>query len=114
MFKILAGNKNRLRIALNNATFQSIFVSFSPSMNLFRWCFSVMSNWALEFDRWAPSVKKILYKGSPQARRILQGQLKASKINVLLTTYEYIIKDKSALSKVGLCDSVNLVSSLFH
>ncbi|TPP57230.1 Transcription activator BRG1 [Fasciola gigantica] len=59
-----------------------------------------MSNWALEFDRWAPSVKKILYKGSPQARRILQGQLKASKINVLLTTYEYIIKDKSALSKV--------------
>ncbi|KAA3677467.1 SWI/SNF-related matrix-associated actin-dependent regulator of chromatin subfamily A member 2/4 [Paragonimus westermani] len=61
---------------------------------------SVMSNWAMEFDRWAPSVKKILYKGSPQARRILQIQLKASKINVLLTTYEYIIKDKSALSKV--------------
>ncbi|VDP83112.1 unnamed protein product [Echinostoma caproni] len=29
---------------------------------------SVMSNWAMEFDRWAPSVKKILYKGSPQAR----------------------------------------------
>ncbi|CAL8093802.1 unnamed protein product [Calicophoron daubneyi] len=61
---------------------------------------SVMSNWAMEFDRWAPSVKKILYKGSPQARRALQVQLKASKINVLLTTYEYIIKDKSALSKV--------------
>ncbi|TGZ75143.1 hypothetical protein CRM22_000544 [Opisthorchis felineus] len=61
---------------------------------------SVMSNWAMEFDRWAPSVKKILYKGSPQARRLLQVQLKASKINVLLTTYEYIIKDKAALSKV--------------
>nr|CAH8868764.1 unnamed protein product [Trichobilharzia regenti] len=61
---------------------------------------SVMSNWAMEFDRWGPSVKKILYKGSPQARRLLQTQIKASKINVLLTTYEYIIKDKSALSKV--------------
>ncbi|KAK4476092.1 hypothetical protein MN116_001315 [Schistosoma mekongi] len=61
---------------------------------------SVMSNWSMEFDRWGPSVKKILYKGSPQARRLLQTQIKASKINVLLTTYEYIIKDKSALSKV--------------
>ncbi|CAH8646202.1 unnamed protein product [Heterobilharzia americana] len=61
---------------------------------------SVMSNWAMEFDRWGPSVKKILYKGSPQARRLLQTQIKASKINVLLTTYEYIIKDKAALSKV--------------
>lgn len=56
----------------------------------------------MEFDRWGPSVKKILYKGSPQARRLLQTQIKASKINVLLTTYEYIIKDKSALSKVRL------------
>ncbi|VDO81059.1 unnamed protein product [Schistosoma margrebowiei] len=66
---------------------------------------SVMSNWAMEFDRWGPSVKKILYKGSPQARRLLQTQIKASKINVLLTTYEYIIKDKSALSKLYLSNS---------
>uniref|UniRef100_A0A0X3P6Q3 Putative global transcription activator SNF2L2 n=1 Tax=Schistocephalus solidus TaxID=70667 RepID=A0A0X3P6Q3_SCHSO len=61
---------------------------------------SVMSNWAMEFDKWSPSVKKILYKGSPQARRMLQNQIKASKFNVLLTTYEYIIKDKASLSKV--------------
>nr|CDS30859.1 global transcription activator snf2l2 [Hymenolepis microstoma] len=62
---------------------------------------SVMANWAMEFEKWAPSVKKILYKGSPQCRRALQNQIKAAKFNVLLTTYEYIIKDKSALSKVS-------------
>ena len=61
---------------------------------------STLSNWQLEFDRWAPSVIKIPYKGSPQTRRVLQPQLKQGKFNVLLTTYEYIMKDKSALSKV--------------
>lgn len=62
-----------------------------------------MSNWAMEFEKWGPSVKKILYKGSPKVRKDLQGQLKTSKFNVLLTTYEYIIKDKSSLSKVPPC-----------
>lgn len=58
-----------------------------------------MANWAMEFEKWSPSVKKILYKGTPQGRRVLQTQIKSSKFNVLLTTYEYIIKDKSTLSK---------------
>lgn len=30
---------------------------------------STLSNWCLEFDKWAPSVNKLLYKGSPQARK---------------------------------------------
>lgn len=59
-----------------------------------------LSNWVLEFEKWAPSVVKIAYKGSPTTRRLLVPQLKAAKFNVLLTTYEYIIKDKAALSKV--------------
>lgn len=54
----------------------------------------------LEFDKWAPSVIKIPYKGSPNVRRALAPQLKSTKFNVLLTTYEYIIKDKATLSKV--------------
>ncbi|KAH9409281.1 Transcription activator BRG1 [Tyrophagus putrescentiae] len=61
---------------------------------------STLSNWMLEFDRWAPSVVKIPYKGSPQARRDLTAKLKSNKFNVLLTTYEYIIKDKSVLAKI--------------
>ena len=61
---------------------------------------STLSNWVLEFERWAPSVIKIQYKGSPLYRRQIQSQLKTSKFNVLLTTYEYIIKDKSTLAKI--------------
>ena len=63
---------------------------------------STLSNWLMEFDKWAPSVIKIPYKGSPNIRRALAPQLKSTKFNVLLTTYEYIIKDKATLSKVML------------
>lgn len=35
-------------------------------------------------------------------RRTLQTQMRSSKFNVLLTTYEYVIKDKSVLAKVNL------------
>lgn len=54
----------------------------------------------LEFEKWAPSVIVVSYKGSPAIRRVIQSQMRAAKFNVLLTTYEYIIKDKSVLSKV--------------
>ncbi|CAG2107217.1 unnamed protein product [Medioppia subpectinata] len=61
---------------------------------------STMSNWMLEFDRWAPTVIKVAYKGSPNVRRIISTNLKSSKFNVLLTTYEYVIKDKAILAKL--------------
>lgn len=61
---------------------------------------STMSNWVLEFERWAPSVIKIPYKGSVDVRRSLQSQIKGTKFNVLLTTYEYVIKDKAVLAKI--------------
>ncbi|XP_069945024.1 ATP-dependent helicase brm isoform X8 [Cherax quadricarinatus] len=61
---------------------------------------STISNWALEFEKWAPTVQVVVYKGSPQVRRIVQSQMRATKLNVLLTTYEYIIKDKAVLSKL--------------
>ena len=60
---------------------------------------STMSNWALEFNKWAPSVNVVPYKGSPSVRRVVQNQLKSTKLNVLLTTYEYVIKDKAVLAK---------------
>ncbi|XP_067141639.1 LOW QUALITY PROTEIN: probable global transcription activator SNF2L2 [Centruroides vittatus] len=61
---------------------------------------STLSNWMLEFDRWAPTVIKVAYKGSPNVRRQISQQLKSSKFNVLLTTYEYVIKDKAILAKI--------------
>ncbi|KAM8984694.1 putative global transcription activator SNF2L2 isoform 4-T6 [Ara ararauna] len=61
---------------------------------------STLSNWTYEFDKWAPSVVKISYKGTPAMRRSLVPQLRSGKFNVLLTTYEYIIKDKHILAKI--------------
>lgn len=61
---------------------------------------STLSNWVLEFEKWAPSVNVVAYKGSPAVRKTLQNSMRATKFNVLLTTYEYIIKDKSVLAKL--------------
>ena len=55
----------------------------------------------LEFEKWAPSTIVVPYKGSPGVRRVLQNLIKSSKYNVLLTTYEYVIKDKAILAKVS-------------
>ena len=61
---------------------------------------STLTNWNLEFEKWAPSVKRIVYKGVPQTRRMQQNQIRYGQFQVLLTTYEYIIKDRPVLSKI--------------
>lgn len=61
---------------------------------------STLTNWIMEFEKWAPSVKKIAYKGPPQLRKTLQSQIRSSNFNVLLTTFEYIIKDRPLLSRI--------------
>lgn len=81
---------------------------------MFLLIFRTLSNWVLEFEKWAPSVHVVAYKGSPGMRRTLQGQMRATKFNVLLTTYEYVIKDKAVLAKVGCIKLVNMVSCYAH
>nr|CAG8539454.1 2523_t:CDS:10 [Entrophospora candida] len=62
---------------------------------------STLTNWTMEFEKWAPSVMKCVYKGTPSVRKELQRRyIKHINFQVLLTTYEYIIKDKSVLSKI--------------
>jgi ATP-dependent helicase STH1/SNF2 len=61
---------------------------------------STLTNWNMEFEKWAPSVRRIVYKGPPNARKQQQHQLKYTNFQVLLTTYEYIIKDRPILSKI--------------
>ncbi|CAZ81450.1 unnamed protein product [Tuber melanosporum] len=61
---------------------------------------STLTNWNLEFEKWAPGVGKIVYKGPPAVRKNQQYDIKFSNWQVLLTTYEYIIKDRPLLSKV--------------
>ncbi|CAI4211781.1 unnamed protein product [Parascedosporium putredinis] len=61
---------------------------------------STLTNWNLEFEKWAPSVSRIVYKGPPNARKQHQEKIRQGKFQVLLTTYEYIIKDRPILSKI--------------
>jgi ATP-dependent helicase STH1/SNF2 len=61
---------------------------------------STLSNWNNEFQKWCPSAHLICYKGTPAQRKdIYREQVKNGHFNVLLTTYEYIIKDKASLRK---------------
>ena len=61
---------------------------------------STLTNWNLEFEKWAPSVSRIVYKGPPNTRKQQQAQIRWGNFQVLLTTYEYIIKDRPVLSKI--------------
>ncbi|ODV98494.1 hypothetical protein PACTADRAFT_48244 [Pachysolen tannophilus NRRL Y-2460] len=61
---------------------------------------STLTNWNMEFEKWAPSLKKITFKGAPTYRKLLYPDIKAQNFQVLLTTFEYVIKDKPLLSKI--------------
>ena len=61
---------------------------------------STLTNWNLEFEKWAPTVRRIVYKGPPNSRKQQQMQIRSGNFQVLLTTYEYIIKDRPILSKI--------------
>ncbi|KAK4501861.1 hypothetical protein PRZ48_007670 [Zasmidium cellare] len=61
---------------------------------------STLTNWNSEFERWAPSVQRIVYKGPPNQRKQHQQQIRYGNFQVLLTTYEFIIKDRPILSKI--------------
>ncbi|UJR09679.1 hypothetical protein I4U23_013913 [Adineta vaga] len=61
---------------------------------------STLANWVNEFGKWAPAVCTIIFKGNPQIRKTLGQTLRNGKFNVLLTTYEYVIKDKALLAKI--------------
>ena len=75
---------------------------------------STLSNWASEFAKWSPSMNVVIYQGKGESRKLLRetefflhSSLLHSKgrkstnpfvaFDVLLTTYEIIIKDKEFL-----------------
>eukprot|EP00835_Amoeboradix_gromovi_P000946 NODE_36_length_31474_cov_0.342438.p2 type:complete len:680 gc:universal NODE_36_length_31474_cov_0.342438:8852-6813(-) len=61
---------------------------------------STLSNWSNEFQKWSPSISILAYKGSPQMRKQMQFHIKQRQFVVVLTTFEYIIKDKHILKPV--------------
>lgn len=62
---------------------------------------STMGNWIRELDLWAPSLVKVAYRGDKHTRRaIQQKRMSRNDYNVLLTTYEFTVKDQQILSRV--------------
>ncbi len=60
---------------------------------------STVGNWVRELDRWAPSVTKVIYRGNRDARRDAQAQLYRGGFNVVITTYEFVVRDQPVLSR---------------
>ncbi|PIC18015.1 hypothetical protein B9Z55_024057 [Caenorhabditis nigoni] len=61
---------------------------------------STVPNWQNEFDKWAPGVHLIVFKGSKENRKSSEPIIKSGKFNVLLTTFEYVIREKALLGKL--------------
>lgn len=61
---------------------------------------STLTNWTHEFKKWAPGVSTLVYNGSPQIRKDLQPRIRMGGFQVLITTYEYVIREKAILAKM--------------
>eukprot|EP00954_Amorphochlora_amoebiformis_P001250 96559-Amorphochlora_amoeboformis.AAC.1 len=61
---------------------------------------TLRNNWATELDRWVPSMQFIIYDGTKEARKKLREEDMATEnYNVLLTTFEFAMRDKKYLRK---------------
>ncbi|MBA0714948.1 hypothetical protein Golax_013886 [Gossypium laxum] len=62
---------------------------------------AVLVNWKSELHNWLPSVSCIYYVGGKDQRsKLFSQEVLAMKFNVLVTTYEFIMYDRSKLSKI--------------
>ncbi|KAF7652709.1 hypothetical protein LDENG_00093500 [Lucifuga dentata] len=60
---------------------------------------SVMENWRIEMERFAPSLTVLCYKGDKERRAEIQSETDNLDFHVLLTTYELCLKDASFLRR---------------
>ncbi|KAK9470347.1 SNF2 family N-terminal domain-containing protein [Dipodascopsis tothii] len=68
---------------------------------------STVPAWQETLDLWAPDLNYIVYLGNTQARKMMrdyefyiEGKQRKPKFNILLTTYEYILKDRADLGAI--------------
>ncbi|XP_069748426.1 chromodomain-helicase-DNA-binding protein 1 isoform X3 [Narcine bancroftii] len=68
---------------------------------------STLTSWQREIEMWAPEMNVVVYLGDISSRNMIRTyewmhpQTKRLKFNILLTTYEILLKDKSFLGSVN-------------
>jgi ATP-dependent helicase STH1/SNF2 len=60
---------------------------------------ATLTNWVKEFEKWAPSIKKVIYTGDATKRKSIAYMMKNGKWNLCITTYEFILRDRNELSR---------------
>ncbi|XP_060115774.1 chromodomain-helicase-DNA-binding protein 2 isoform X1 [Heteronotia binoei] len=68
---------------------------------------STLTSWQREFEIWAPEINVVVYIGDQISRNTIReyewihSQTKRLKFNVLITTYEILLKDKAVLGSIN-------------
>ncbi|CCD24877.1 DNA translocase NDAI_0E00610 [Naumovozyma dairenensis CBS 421] len=63
---------------------------------------STLDNWRREFNKWTPEVNAIILHGDKETRhKIIYDFILQARFDVLITSYEMVIKEKNALKKVA-------------
>lgn len=63
---------------------------------------STLDNWRREFAKWTPDVNVVILHGNKDERQfMLQNTVLEARFDVLITSYEMVIKEKNALKKIG-------------
>ena len=62
---------------------------------------SVIDNWVREFESWTPKLKKIIYYGDKISRKKMQTEALKGQFNVMLTSYELVLKDANFMAKIN-------------
>lgn len=63
---------------------------------------STLDNWKREFARWIPEIDVVVLQGTKDERqKIINERVAEEKFDVLITSYEMILREKSSLKKLA-------------